>query len=138
MMRWSAGLVTVGLVLLVLQVSFSDGAVPIIVSLPIGIWPLVGGLASVGAGLLLGLVGGTPRYRAAALLALLGTFLAAFGLLFIHSRNPSAPAPAFTVNDGALVLAAVAWGSAIAIGLNALRATSHTGSAQRGPGPGGM
>lgn len=114
-MRWSARLVALGLVLLAAQVAFSDGAQPNIVSLPIGMWPLALGSPALIGGLLVGLLGGTARYRLAALAALLGTFFAGFGLLFLTTSGSS------TINDIALMLAVVSWAGAIAIGISALR-----------------
>jgi len=120
-MRLSAGLVLLGGVLLGAQVAFSDGAVPVIVSLPIGIWPLEVGMPALVVGLVLGLVRGTLRYRLAAAAGCLGTVSAAFGLLLMHSGVPVTTPPAFTVNDVALVAAAVLWTAAIAIGIDELR-----------------
>jgi hypothetical protein len=121
MMRSSASLVVLGLVLLGCQVAFSDGAEPHLVALPIGMWPANVGLLSLGIGLFLGLLGGTARYRSAVALALLGTFLAAFAVLFLSFTNPSAPAPVITVNDVAFLLALVTWAVAIYVGFTALR-----------------
>jgi hypothetical protein len=121
MMRWSASLVILGLLLVGCQVAFSDGAEPRLVALPIGMWPVTGGLLSLGVGLFLGLLRGTLRYRAAAALAVLGTFLAAYAFLFVHSRDATASAPLLTENVIALMAALVTWAVAIFLGFTALR-----------------
>jgi hypothetical protein len=124
-MRLSAGLVLLGGLLLGAQVAFSDQAVPVIVSLPIGIWPLECGMLALVVGLVLGLVGGTLRYRLAAAAGCLGTASAGFGFLFMYSGVPGTTLPVFTVNDVALVAAALLWAVSIAIGINELRRASR-------------
>lgn len=129
-MRASALLVVLGILLIGFQVGFSDGTEPNILPLAIGMWPVTAGLAALLAGLCVGLAGGTMRYRLAVMLGMVGTLSAAFGLLLIYSRDPSVPPPILTINDAALILGGLLWLLAIGLGVSELR---HAGGRVTAP-----
>ena len=119
-MRASAGLVVVGLLAVLFQVAFSEGAEPHITGLPIGVVPITMGVILVPIGLLLGLVHGNARYRTAVVLAVLGTALVAFPLLFVTSGAPGRR-PAFSLNEIAFWGGLLLWLGALVVGAMALR-----------------
>ena len=72
-MRVSAALVLLAIALFGLQLGFSDGALPHIAALPIGMIPITSGVLALILGLIWGLIIGNGHYRAAIGLAILGT-----------------------------------------------------------------
>jgi hypothetical protein len=119
-MRVSAGLILSALLLFGIQFGFSDGTEPNILPLPIGMVPLTLGATALLAGLVIGLVFGNGLYRAAIGLALLGTAFAivAFQLMVIGGAGRR---PLLTVNEIALIAAALTWLLALVVGARALR-----------------
>ena len=125
LMRWSAILVALGLVLLACQVAFSDGASPNLISLPIGIWPLEIGLIVLFVGLFIGLAGGTELYRFGAILGILGMAFLLYGLTATFTGLAVGPGvrqpPLFTITEVDLALAAISWLGAAAIAVTEVR-----------------
>jgi hypothetical protein len=121
LIKGSAGLIALGLVLLGCQVAFSDGARPNLVSLPIGTIPLKLGLIALGVGLLVGLAGGSARYRFAVILGLIGAGFALIAFLFLPFTGPPGRPPALLINRLDLILAVATWALAIAIGAREVR-----------------
>jgi hypothetical protein len=80
-MRVSAGLIVSGLVLFAIQILFSDGTRPNLISLPIGMVPLTAGLFALALGIGVGMIRGTALYRWAMIAATLGTLLFFYVLL---------------------------------------------------------
>jgi hypothetical protein len=125
-MRASAAFVLVGLLLLVAQVAFSDGATPRLVALPIGMLPVTLGGSLLLVGLVLGLFLGNGSYRGAVALGFVGTLLFLSGLLFLgfgggYVKHP----PLLRSNEVAVILGLLVWVVALVLGARALRASSR-------------
>jgi hypothetical protein len=119
-MRTSASLLVLALGLLAFQVAFSDGAVPRIAPLPIGMAPVAGGLVALAAGLLIGLVAGSARYRSAIFFAVCGTGCVFSGITSIATGGLR-PRPALSSNEIAVLVGAGLWLLAIVVGASAIR-----------------
>jgi hypothetical protein len=79
----SALLTVLGLVLVVVQVAFSDGARPNVVSLPIGMVPITIAMILLLVGPFIGLATGNARFRLASALALAGSATFAAGVMLL-------------------------------------------------------
>jgi hypothetical protein len=121
-MRTSAALIAAALLLVAIQIGFSDGTTPVIAALPIGMLPLTAGLLALVAGVVLGLVLGSKRYRLAMLLALFGTALALFAFTFMTIGGPGTRS-GMSVNEIAFIGAVVSWLAALVLAVSAL--TTH-------------
>jgi hypothetical protein len=111
----SAGLVALGLALLACQVAFTDGTRPNLISLPIGMVPLELGLAALGIGLLVGIAAGSPRYRFAVILGLIGAGFVVAAFMTIPFTGPPGRSSATSPRLD-LILALATWIVAIGIG----------------------
>jgi hypothetical protein len=125
-MQISAALVALGILLLIVQVAFSDGARPNLVSLPIGIFPLQLGVIALLLGLCMGVARGTPRYRAAMAIGVFGCALVFLGFLpWCMTCAPSTSPPTISLNQIYWLGAAASWAIAVVLGWDALRRSAR-------------
>ncbi len=128
-MRASASLVVIGLGLVAFQVAFSNGAVPRIAPLPIGIVPVAVGSLALLAGMVLGLAVDDARYRTASLAAWLGSACIFFAIIFVTTGGPGRR-PALTINEIALLAGAVMWLVALVLGASAILRSRSPGETE--------
>jgi hypothetical protein len=124
-LRTSAALVLVAILLFAAQLGFSDGAQPRIAPLPIGMVPVTAGVILLLAGLAWGLIAGNGGYRLAVGVALLGTALTSFGLMFATVGGGfGGRRPDVSVNEIAFALGVLVWLVAVVFGARSLRAAA--------------
>jgi hypothetical protein len=100
---------------------------------PVGIVPLQVGLLIGVPGLLVGVAGGTARYRVAACLVFLGVCFAALIVLsFSPTAPPGASSTGITIVEIDLLLAALTWLVAFAMGASEFRSAARAPEAQAG------
>lgn len=139
-MRVSGALVLLGILLFGFQVGFSDGVVPRIAPLPIGVLPLQIGAVALLLGLVWGLITGSAEYRVAIGLAILGTAFIFFGITLVttggFSPDVSTDEMTLSGNEMAVLLGGLMWLVAVVIGAHALgRSDAHGATQRRDPLP---
>ncbi|HEX5240121.1 MAG TPA: hypothetical protein VFW20_03900 [Candidatus Limnocylindrales bacterium] len=135
-MRTASALVALSLVSFGFQVAFSDGATPIVTSLPIGILPLQLGLILAGLGFLIGVAGGSSRYRLAVIIGVIGSGLIVLTFLDQPFTGPPGTAGSITLLEVDLALAVVACLLAIGIAIDELRKPMPQAESAEEPRPG--